>query len=373
MPITEQNQRPSLTTYVRKALINISRMITKLTFRSQPTYIVFDACEKFHYFHLEPILEEFLNDPAYKVTIIKWHGFTEQDRLPGVTYINFQDFWHNWFSIYDILLTTELERKPEWFNRHAICMFHGAGPKISYITSPPINEYNYIFSVGQSTYDAQYNYVNSDVKVVKIGLPITDQLLTDKRPALPASITLNENKPTLLYAPSWALDHSLVSMDEDILNELGKITSHNIIVRPHPNLLIPERCHGKDWNIHIDKLKAKGIQISYGNDHSIYKILSYVDVLMGDISSVVYEYLVLDKPIIIYMKKDSLKAFGAEKLIEPLMRASTLLDTPSNLKPLLQQSYDISNSPGRKELLNNTLFHVGTATKYAVDFIKELN
>lgn len=340
--------------------------------RSHKVHIVFDGQVKFHYFHLESIVKQIIKDKRYRVSIIKWADFNSDDQIPGVTYKTFNQFWHDWFTIYDILLSTDLERRPSWFTDGiAICMFHGAGAKMSYFRKPEINDYNVIFSVGPMSYNVQKEFVNKTVAVEKIGLPISDFLIQNTKHPIPSSLQLDNTKPTMLYAPSWAYNAENVSMDDAILNELAKINHYNVIIRPHPNLLKPSSCNGYDWNISINKLKTKGVLISYSDDHSVYEILPHVDLLIGDISAVTFEYLVLNRPIILYMKESVLDAYEAPEFVKPMLSATTRLGS-ANMLPKILKNINTENdnhTKARNELLNNMLYNIGGATDCAVETI----
>ncbi|RDH83762.1 MAG: hypothetical protein DIZ80_06390 [endosymbiont of Galathealinum brachiosum] len=342
-------------------------------FFDKRVHIIFDACEKFHFYHLEPIVKEILKDPRYKISIIRWPGIKPDDIIPNVNYMSFKKFWHDWFNLFDVLITTEIERCPTWFiNDISICMFHGAGPKMSYIKNKEINNYNVLFSVGPTTQKVLENFVDPTVVVEKIGLPITDKLLSNKS-ALPHTIKLAPSKPTILYAPSWSKYPELISMNNQILDELASLNNYNVIIRPHPLLLQPKNCNGFDWNTKINQIKSKGVQISYSIDHSVYELMPYIDILLGDASSVTYEYLIFDKPIITYMKEGILKSFDAEEFIAPLYAATYQLDSPEQLESVL---FSIKNEPeeiskARTELKNATLFNIGSATEVAVKTIEK--
>lgn len=337
--------------------------------------IVFDASERFHYFHLEPIIKQVLKDEKFDVTIVHWGDICPSEILPKVHYKTFLEFWHDWFNHYDLLITTELERRPGWFvSGKAVCVFHGAGPKMSYIKNPAINNYDVVFSVGPSTYKVQTAYVDCSVTVEPIGLPITDSLVKGECHQIPDGITLDLEKKTLLYAPSWAKDINRVSMDESILTELTKIQNYNVVIRPHPNLLFPERCGGIDWNIKFNELAKAGVQISLSKDHSAYELLPHVDVFVGDISSVTYEFLFFDRPIFLYMKPGVLNAFDAEEFISPLLSATESLTSAEDLKEklLTVEKTNIELSRSRTILLNETFFNIGSSVESAVNAIENL-
>jgi len=373
--MTRKTKTVSKSDSARILIKSTKRLLSNCINKKGSCNIIFDACEKFHYFHLEPIVKSLLPLDNFKITIIKWNGFTEKDKIPGVNYISFHDFWHDWFGLYDIMLSTELERRPGWFkNGIAICMFHGAGPKLSYMKTPAINDYDIIFSVGPTTYNTQIDYVDENVQVEKIGLPISDMLINIENHPVPQPLKFDPLKPTLLYAPSWSITAEHISMDTDILTALSSLDDYNVIIRPHPNLLVPKKCNGIDWNKKLKELENAGIQISYSRDHSAYELLPHADILLGDISAVTYEFLVLDRPILLYMKEGILEAFGAEEMSAPLLNATTELHSASFLSDALNNIRDNKSekSMERKELLKQTLFNVGHATKTAVDAISKI-
>ncbi len=350
-----------------KKIIKSLRLFWPL--RQKKTHIVFEACEKFHYMHIETIVQKINQDKRFKITIVKWSNFDAKDEIPDIKYKTFDEFWHDWFNIYDILVTTELDRKPSWFDGVAIGISHGAGPKMSYIKDPVINNYDVIFSVGPTTYEVQKKFVDKSVTIEKIGLPITDKLVSNNKHQLPSLLQFPSIKPVILYAPSWSVKKNLISMDQEILTALDNLLDYNVIIRPHPNLLDPDKCHGIDWQKNIDKLNNPQIKISYSKDHSVYELLQHIDVLVGDISSVTYEYLIMNRPIILYMKDHVLKDYDANDFIEPLLRATTKLESADSLDSTLRSINNQNLSDARKKLLTETLFNVGEATDHAISAI----
>jgi len=336
--------------------------------------VLFDTCEKFHYYHIEPIIQQLANDKRFSITLVHWNNITPDEMHNSIKYISFDSFWYNWCKTFDVFISTELERIPYWLkDTHTVCVFHGAGPKMSYICNPMINEYNTVFSVGPTTYNVQTEYVSSSVTVMPIGLPVTDKLLSDNLPLVPDTIYIDKNKPTLLYAPSWSVNPEHISMDQNILDALANIEGYNIIIRPHPFLMDPKKCGGTDWKPALERIKNHGAQISL-SDHSVYQILPHVDVLLADISSVIYEFLILDRPILLYMKESSLSYYDAIDFIIPLTNASIKLSTANDLQTALQEItiLDSKTSAARKTLLNSTLFNIGHATEQATNAIKTI-
>ena len=101
---------------------------------------------------------------------------------------------------------------------------------------------------------------------------------------------LKKGIPTVLYAPTWddAENSSSFQGAIDLLIE-NVPNTWNLIVKPHPNTLEkmgdPDRWADKE-NILIIK-----------DFPSIYPLLNFVDVYLGDFSSIGYDFLTFQKPM----------------------------------------------------------------------------
>lgn len=93
----------------------------------------------------------------------------------------------------------------------------------------------------------------------------------------------NEKK-TVLIAPSWQKDNILDSCIEEILDNL-KGCGYQVIVRPHPQYV---RHFEEKINVLIQKYQPEGIEIQ--KDFSSNKTVYTADVLLTDWSSIAFEY-----------------------------------------------------------------------------------
>lgn len=93
----------------------------------------------------------------------------------------------------------------------------------------------------------------------------------------------NEKK-TVLIAPSWQKDNILDSCIEEILDNL-KGCGYRVIVRPHPQYV---RHFEEKINALIQKYQPEGIEIQ--KDFSSNKTVYTADVLLTDWSSIAFEY-----------------------------------------------------------------------------------
>jgi hypothetical protein len=100
------------------------------------------------------------------------------------------------------------------------------------------------------------------------------------------------NKINILYAPTWQDAENSSSFDEDIENLLKKVPfKYNLILKMHPNLL-------EKYFSQIEILKNKYKNVLLLNDFPlIYPLLDFIDVYLGDFSSIGYDFLYFQKPM----------------------------------------------------------------------------
>ena len=116
---------------------------------------------------------------------------------------------------------------------------------------------------------------------------------------LPIPLPLDSENKTILYAPTWNEGLSSAQMLGDRLVELirGKRRDMNIIIKPHPLLferqpdllLIWRGIAELEENIHMV-------------DNPVADVIPYMqhsDLLISDASSVIFEFLALDRPIVL--------------------------------------------------------------------------
>ncbi len=105
---------------------------------------------------------------------------------------------------------------------------------------------------------------------------------------------LPPNKITIMYAPTWK-DTENSSSFETYLETLLKTlpTKYNLIVKLHPNLF-------EKFDVQIEILKGKYEKnniLFLDNFSLIYPLLNFVNIYLGDFSSIGYDFLYFQKPM----------------------------------------------------------------------------
>lgn len=151
------------------------------------------------------------------------------------------------------------------------------------LTNDPIDESMMLTSTGYKK------------ELVMIGTPLTDYVLKHSKNEefknrLKEKLKIENNKPIILYAPTFR-DEDLNKEQVDLkINMLSNLKDYNILIRLHP--LIRNKVPQEIWN---NKSFINGCKYPDATD-----LLCITDILISDYSSIIYEYSILEKPIIFY-------------------------------------------------------------------------
>lgn len=132
-------------------------------------------------------------------------------------------------------------------------------------------------------------------KVEILGMAAVDLVISNcnnetKKKEILKKLNINNSKKNILYAPTFR-DYDL---DKDIVNipvnELSKLKDYNIIIRLHP--LVRNKVNNEIFKFNNF---VNGCNYPDASD-----ILSIADILITDYSSIFYEYMPVNAPIIFY-------------------------------------------------------------------------
>ena len=215
------------------------------------------------------------------------------------------------------------------------------------------------------------NIIIKDLYVV--GNPYLDELSKMKE-----TITKeNNNKKTILIAPSWGMNCLFRRFGEKLLDNIVN-SDYNIIIRPHPQSLISD----KDI---IDKFQNRykyknNVEWDF-NRVNIYS-LSKADIMISDFSGVIFDYAFLfEKPVIIpsftFDKRgtDAIEIDEEVWTFETIPKISFKLDENnfSNISQIIEDS--INNETLKNNILKakeEAYMYEGQASKRAAQFLKDM-
>jgi CDP-glycerol glycerophosphotransferase len=131
-------------------------------------------------------------------------------------------------------------------------------------------------------------------KVLETGYPRVDTTLLCDKEKVKKKLTLESDKPILLFAPTWRGEVGKVeSENEKLLEDLQKIclsleSEYEILFRGHSLM-----------QKYVDNLSLPCSSVP--NNIDTNELLSTVDFLITDYSSILFDYLPLNKPIALYV------------------------------------------------------------------------
>jgi CDP-glycerol glycerophosphotransferase (TagB/SpsB family) len=215
--------------------------------------------------------------------------------------------------------------------------------------------------------------VDADSPAIRlIGMPRLDCLVdgTLQRDAIVTSLGVDPSRKTVLYAPTWSRYSSVATMGEDIVKRLGA-AGYAVIVKLHDRSRQADDYHsgGVDWGARLEPLlQATGGVLATGSNSSSY--LMAADVLITDHSSVGFEYLLLDRPLIRIHVPELLEKTDIEPVYVQLMaEAATSVNDIDELCAAVDENFaePSSKSASRTYVASEMFYKPGTATSRAVD------
>lgn len=214
--------------------------------------------------------------------------------------------------------------------------------------------------------------IDADSPAIRlIGMPRLDCLVDGslERNQILTSLGVDPSRKTVLYAPTWSRYSSVALMGEEIVKRLGA-AGYTVIVKLHDRSRQGDDYHsgGVDWGQRLGPLlQANGGVLASGSNSSTY--LAAADVLITDHSSVGFEYLLLDRPLIRIHVPELLEKTDIEPVYVQLMtEASTSVLDIDQLVAAVEESFadPQRKSESRRAVAGEMFYKPGGATARAI-------
>ena len=210
-----------------------------------------------------------------------------------------------------------------------------------------------------------------------IGMPKLDCLIDGslKRDELLSAMGMDPSRKTILYAPTWSAHSSVVTMGEELVTRLGE-AGYAVIVKLHDRSrdLQFVNSGGVDWGARLEPLLQRfdGV-LATGTNSSKY--LPAADIMITDHSSVGFEYLLLDRPLIRIHVPALIKNTDIEpSYVELMASAATSVTNVDETVAAVERGFaePREKSATRLAVANEMFYKPGTATERAVNELYEL-
>lgn len=284
---------------------------------------------------------------------------------------------------------------------YSVAMFHGHAAKgLSFVPSI-VEAFDGFFLNGPihrqafETFLADFNdgLPSDKLDLFNVGYPKSDDLLNGVYDVkdVACSLGLNPDKKTVLYAPAFNEGASLREFGPELIEILACQSNYNVLVKLPVDCWAPTSCFyatgGIDWFDVIQRLEKTYANLRLFKEYQIDPLLACADVLVTCISSVGFEFMALDKPVVFietpkfftgYLKKvfpdKDTKAWARRTSANGGKEFGLVVeevgDLPAAIDEVLRNPGDY---PRQKERLqSHLLYNRGHASVAAVSTIDEL-
>lgn len=271
-----------------------------------------------------------------------------------------------------------------WLRRRArrVHLFHGVAGK--YGLDAPVEIAPTVASFDRLLFpnrDRRDSYIAAGLvsaeRAALVGYPKTDCLVDgsiDGR-AVRARLGLAAETPVVTYAPTWSPYSSLHSMGEAVITALARAGYH-VLVKLHDRSYdpAPRGGGGVDWSARLARFD-RDPRVRIVRDPDVSPYLCASDALVTCHSSVGFEFMLLDRPLVVLESPGLVKHAQINPRKLALMRsAADVATTPAQVPELVARQ--LAN-PGRyaaarRAIARDLFFEAGTATGRAVAAIYDL-
>lgn len=287
------------------------------------------------------------------------------------------------FMHFDAYLTADFLWAKLLRGTRRVQTFHGVAGKYKSVYDSPAESmrgWHRLFFINerrlQNFIDA--GAIDRDSPAIRlIGMPKLDCLVDGsiKRNEVLKSLGIDPSRRTVLYAPTWSKYSSLPHFGEEIVNRLGA-AGYAVIVKLHDRSRQADDYHsgGTDWGRRLEPILQKNTGVlATGSNSSSY--LVGADALITDHSSVGFEYLLLDRPLIRIHVPELLNKTDIESVyVQLLSEAATSVEDMDQLVAAIDASFaePQKKSQSRKAVAEEMFYQPGTATARAVTEMYEV-
>ena len=348
--------------------------------------IVFASSTPMNYIMFKPIADRMLADDRIDVWFTAKHSPRKLYGAVGVKNVKLIRHELAELKKFDMCICPGYFFKPK---RTAVKveMFHSVSID-NYSVSPKALRFDKLFTIGPYLYDkfiSTGTLEENDTRLEKIGMPKVDCLVDGSldAAAIKREFGIDNDRPTVLYAPTRSVvsGTSLEHAGEEIIKTVSAMDVNFIIKLHDRNYRMWRKKNPLDWRDKLDEIKTPNMRIVTSYDICPAFVVS--DLLISDVSSVTYEFCLLDRPVIFYHIDQMIEAVEHKERDRWGNEISDLLDwgrdcgqvvkSITELKTAVEDSlaHPEVKSDIRKDFAKKFFYNPGKATDTAVSRIYE--
>jgi len=213
---------------------------------------------------------------------------------------------------------------------------------------------------------------------VLVGYPKVDALANGRYDAadVHGKLQLEMHRRTAMYAPSWSPASSLHLAGEAIVESLVA-AGFNVVVKLHDRSLDASEAAlggGVDWRARFARIHVPG-RIAFVETADASPLLAASDVVVTDHSSIGFEFLLLDRPLLVFDAPDLTRAAQLDPAaVARLRSAARVVRDAGAVGAAAADEIDHPErlSDVRRAVARDTFYEPGTATERALAVVYEM-
>ena len=332
---------------------------------------------------LSPIADALSGEPDVHVWFTSEHPDSVRGLVPGARLLTHAEVEWRRFDLYingDPWAAARLRRCA-----HRVNFFHGVAGKYD-LDNPAglplgLEDYDHVAFINA---DRMSRYLAAGIvqpsQAALIGYPKLDRLASGgyEPSATRQALGLPGDRPVALYAPTYSESSSLHLAGEAIVRELAA-AGFVVIVKLHDRSLDRDaRYHGGvDWRARFAALAREmgAGRLRFMEVADASPLLAAADVMITDHSSIGFEYLVLDRPLVVFDAPGLAEAarINPEK-VALLRSAAAIARTPDEAARLASHdlAHPAARSAARRRVVHGMFHEPGSATARATSLLMRL-
>ncbi len=186
-----------------------------------------------------------------------------------------------------------------------VCIFHGLPTKGITFLPELMQHFNTLFLLGPLQHNlyedfaAQHPDIARQNTTFNVGYSKSDKLLSGgfSRQEVLAKLGLDPTRPVVLYAPAWDEGAALDMYGESVVERLLEVDANLIVKLHYMRYESKDGPCGANWFERLKRFEANPRFRHVGNQ-PLDPYLAASDVMVNDVSSASFEFMMLDKPVV---------------------------------------------------------------------------
>ena len=329
-----------------------------------------------------PIIRELRNNPDVDIWFtIMFHpyhgvrGLTDTRRFArdilGIPPNRIVMIWEAFRLPLDVLVCSDVYAKFPIKKTRTVLIPHGAGLLSRWVTKSllrkTVSDFDEYLLCGTFDRDQVKPWVFHKPRLAETGFPFVDDLATAHTPR-----AARGGRPQVLYAPGWGHTYAYGDILSRNIREVMtclKGKDVHIVLKLHAASFVRAQAKGIDWKKKLDAY-GDGEDVTVVDDLNDIPWFKTADILISDISSRSFNFMITDRPVILYGIPDSfeetpIEAMRLKKLSEGAYRAKTPAELSAAIDHGLQ--YPAAMSARRRQVVADVFSYPGMAAQQTVN------